>query len=170
MKIFLLGDNHAYLGPELIHHAQKADEIWHTGDWLNMELLEEFEKLGKKIRSVWGNVDPHSIRNIFPLHDNFQIQGIKFWMTHIGGAPPRYNPKLLPTMKQHTPDVFICGHSHILRVERDAKMNNMLYINPGACGTTGFHRMRTAVTFEIREGKIENMMVLEFGPRAMRLE
>lgn len=166
MRIFLLGDNHAYMGKELLHHAAKADEIWHTGDWLNLDLFYALEKLQKPIRSVWGNVDGHDIRAIFPLHNNFQIQGIKFWMTHIGGYPGKYNPKLRPTLIRHTPDVFICGHSHILKIMRDPKLNNMLYLNPGACGITGFHLVRTALTFEINNGELQNMAVIEFGKRA----
>lgn len=165
MKILLISDNHAWYDEALLTHAQRVDEVWHAGDWLNLELFHELEKMQKPVRSCWGNVDGYEIRAIFPEHNLFQIQGIKFWMTHIAGRPGRYNPKLLPKLKAHTPDVLICGHSHILMVKKDPLLGNMLYLNPGSCGIQGFHHVRTAVSFEISEGKIRNMNVIEFGPR-----
>ena len=164
MRIFLISDNHGYLGEEIFKYARLADEIWHAGDWLNTDLILALEKLNKPIRGVWGNVDSHEIRNIYPLHNIFIADGLKVLITHIGGYPGRFNPKIKPVLSQEKPDIFVCGHSHILRVQRDK--TGMLCLNPGACGVHGFHKMRTALQFEINDGKIEKMEAIEFGLRA----
>jgi hypothetical protein len=164
MRIFLISDNHAYQGPEIMKYARLADEIWHAGDWLNSGLIEELEKLNKPLRSVWGNVDGHEIRKIFPLHNIFIADGLKVFMIHIGGYPGRYNPKIKELLAQEQPDIMVTGHSHILKVMRD-KTTGMLSLNPGACGVHGFHKMRTALQFHIENGKISNMEVIEFGLR-----
>ncbi len=164
-KILLLSDTHGCVESDIIKHFNDADEIWHAGDWSNKELLNIMETTGKTIRGVWGNVDGHDLRAILPLNNMFSIDGIKFWMTHIGGYPGKYNPKIKPMLTQHPPHVFICGHSHILKVMKDPKLNNMLCINPGAAGRHGFHIMRTMIKFEINESKIQNMAVIELGKR-----
>ncbi len=168
MKILLISDNHAWHDDALLKYAREADEVWHAGDWLNLDLFHELEKLNIPVRSCWGNVDGHEIRSIFPEHNQFEIQGIRFWMTHIAGHPGKYNPKLLSALRALSPHVLICGHSHILRIVRDEKFNNMLYMNPGSCGIQGFHHIRTAIQFQINGGKIEQVSVIEFGPRVIR--
>ncbi len=169
MKILLISDNHAWHDDALLRHAALADEVWHAGDWLNLDLFHKLEEMGKTVRSCWGNVDGHEIRAIFPEHNRFLMEGLKIWITHIAGRPGKYNPKLVPLIKAHTPDILICGHSHILKVQRDATFNGMLYLNPGSCGIQGFHQVRTAISFNISNGKISDMNVIEFGPRQMRL-
>ncbi len=164
-RILLLSDTHGCTEPDIIKHFDNADELWHAGDWSNKALFEIMEKTQKPVRGVWGNVDGQELRTILPLHNQFSIGGIRFWMTHIGGYPGQYNPKIKPLLDRDPPDVFICGHSHILKVQRDAKYKNMLTINPGAAGRHGFHLMRTMIKFEIENGKLQNMAVIELGKR-----
>ncbi len=130
-----------------------------------MELSALFEKTGKPVRGVWGNVDGQELRNIYPLHNIFTCEGTKVWMTHIGGYPGKYNPKILKELKQDTPGLFICGHSHILRVMRDKDLGGMLFMNPGAAGRHGFHVMRTMLRFDMDNGSIQNVAVIELGKR-----
>lgn len=148
-----------------MHHAAEADEIWHAGDWLNLELYTELKKLNKTIRAVWGNADGTDVRNLFPKHLHFEIEGLKVYMTHIGGYPGKYNAEAIKNLLDYQPSVFVCGHSHILRVERDADYNGMLVINPGACGLQGFHKVLTALRFQIDAGKPGKMEAIEFGKR-----
>jgi putative phosphoesterase len=164
-KILLLSDNHGYVDDAIMHHAKQADEVWHAGDWLNMELFREFEKARIPVRGVWGNADGHEFRQIFPEHNLFLMEGLKFYMTHIGGLPGKYRKEAKQIIEAKRPDIFICGHSHILRVGRDPRMNNMLCINPGACGLQGFHKVRTALRFRVNSGKIEQLEAIEFGKR-----
>lgn len=170
MNIFLISDNHAWHDDKILEYAAAADEVWHAGDWLNLDLFHALEKMGKTVRSCWGNVDGHEIRAIFPEHNKFLIHGLKVWITHIGGHPGKYNPKLLPALKANPPDLFICGHSHILRVMRDKSLRNMLCMNPGSCGIQGFHHIRTGILFSLTDAGISDVRVIEFGPRAQRIE
>ncbi len=169
-KILLLSDTHSCTEADIIKHFANADEIWHAGDWGNLALNEIIEKTGKKIRAVWGNVDGQELRTIYPLHNRFMCEGIKVWITHIGGYPGKYNPKLIKDLYSQTPDLFITGHSHILKVMRDKNLNNMLHMNPGAAGRHGFHIMRTMLKFEIDNGKIQNVAVIELGKRTEGVE
>jgi len=164
-KIFLCSDNHGFVDEAILHHAKQADEIWHAGDWLNMDLLLEFEKLNKPIRAVWGNADGQELRRIFKEHLYFQVEGVKVYMTHIGGYPGHYSPAAKIRIKEAKPDLFVCGHSHILRVIRDPANGNLLSVNPGACGKQGFHKVRTALRFQMENGKISEMAFIEFGTR-----
>lgn len=164
-KILLLSDTHSCAEPDIIRHFSQCDEIWHAGDWGNIELIEKAEKSGKPIRSVWGNIDGPDIRLRYPLHNRFVCEGVDVWMTHIGGYPGSYNPKVLAALKADTPTLFICGHSHILRVMRDKDLNNMLVMNPGAAGRHGFHLMRTMLRFDVDNGAIKKVAVIELGKR-----
>ncbi len=163
VKVLLISDNHAYFDEAIFKHAEWADEVWHAGDWLSSSLFLEFEKRNIPVRGVWGNADGMDLRRIFPEHNKFLLEGVKFWMTHIGGYPGRYNPKIKAALEANPPDVFICGHSHMLKVSRDPKLKNMLCLNPGACGLQGFHLMRTALRFVVHNGKLENLEIVEFG-------
>lgn len=165
MKILLLSDNHGYHDDAIMKHAEWADEIWHAGDWLNLDLYDELLRLDKPIRAVWGNADPHEARLLFPENLTFTIQGLRFLMTHIGGYPGKFPARVKALFQQYKPDVFICGHSHILRVMRAAEFNNALCMNPGACGLQGFHQIRTALRFSIEKGQLTNLEVVEFGAR-----
>ena len=163
MKILLLSDTHGYLDKEIKKHANEADEIWHAGDFGTIELADELQKI-KPVRGVWGNIDGKDVRLSYPLDNTFQMDGIKVFMTHIGGYPGRYEPRLKPIISQHPPHLFICGHSHLLKVIRDPK-NNMLCMNPGAAGVHGFHKVRTMLRFVISDGKISNLEAIELGLR-----
>ena len=164
MKIGLLSDTHGYLDPKVLEHFKDADEIWHAGDLGDTSLADEIQKI-KPFRAVYGNIDDKTLQARFPEDLWFTCEGLTIWMTHIGGVPPYYNPRVRKVFKEKTPDIFICGHSHILRVKRDPNLNNMLYLNPGAAGNHGFNLIKTLLRFEIIEKEIKNMEVIEIGKR-----
>lgn len=164
-KILLLSDTHSCAEADIIKHFDEADELWHAGDWGTTALSDIMEATGKPVRSVWGNIDGQDIRGRYPLHNQFDCEGVSVWMTHIGGYPGKYNPKILPSLKADPPMLFICGHSHILRVMRDKQLNDMLCMNPGAAGRHGFHHMRTMLKFVLNNGQISDVAVIELGKR-----
>ncbi len=164
MKIGLLSDTHGYLDPKVFDYFKEVDEIWHAGDIGEEVVVTSLEKF-KPTKAVFGNIDSASVFNRFPEDWLFTCEGIKVWITHIGGSPPRYNDRVKSKLKQHPPDLFICGHSHIMKAQRDPQFNNMLYLNPGAAGNHGFHHIKTIVRFEIESGQIKNMQVIELGKR-----
>ncbi|MFN8346741.1 MAG: metallophosphoesterase family protein [Spirosomataceae bacterium] len=164
IRIGLLSDTHYYLDEAVFEHFKNCDEIWHAGDVGTVEIITQLEKF-KPVRAVYGNIDPKEVRWQIPEHQRFESEGFRIWMTHIGGAPPNYNPQVRPELKNNTPDIFVCGHSHILRVMRDPKMNNMLYLNPGAAGREGFHKVRTLLRFTLDNRKISDLEVIELGKR-----
>ncbi|MPR36994.1 metallophosphoesterase family protein [Salmonirosea aquatica] len=163
-RIGLISDTHSHLDEAVFLHFKNCDEIWHAGDVGHVDILNRLEAY-KPLRVVYGNIDgkPVQLRSKENLH--FELEGFHVWMTHIGGAPPRYNPTVRPELRTETPDIFVCGHSHILRVLRDPALNNMLYLNPGAAGKEGFHKMRTLLRFSLDSGKIKAMEVVELGLR-----
>ncbi|SEI75092.1 hypothetical protein SAMN04487995_2018 [Dyadobacter koreensis] len=163
-SIGLLSDTHGYLDPRIFEYFANCDEVWHAGDIGSVAIIEQLEAF-KPTRIVFGNIDDKAVQ--LRSHENlfFELEGFRVWMTHIGGAPPRYNPMVMPTLREDTPDIFICGHSHILRVIRDKDLKNMLYINPGAAGREGFHKIRTLLRFNLHEGLITQMEVIELGKR-----
>lgn len=164
-KILLLSDTHSCAEPDILKHFAEADELWHAGDWGNTELSDLMEKTGKPIRGVRGNIDGTDIQVRYPFDNRFECEGLQVWMTHIGGYPGKYNPKVVKELRSHTPGLFICGHSHILRVMRDNSLGGMLFMNPGAAGRHGFHHMRTMLKFEIADGKVNQVAVIELGKR-----
>ncbi|QJW88997.1 metallophosphoesterase family protein [Spirosoma taeanense] len=161
-RIGLLSDTHSFLDPQLFRHFDACDEIWHAGDVGALTVIDEL-KAFKPTRVVCGNIDRES--SDLPAHQRFELEELDIWMTHIGGAPPRYNPVVRPNLQLNPPDLFICGHSHILKVVRDPAMHNLLFINPGAAGKTGFHLMRTAIRFTLDAGRIADMQVVELGKK-----
>lgn len=163
MKIGLLADTHGYLDPALYKYFDVCDEIWHAGDIGNAELADKLAGF-KPLRAVYGNIDGGDLRKMYSEDLNFTCEGAKVFMSHIGGKPPNYNKRIRPIIATIKPDIFICGHSHILRVIYD-KENELLYLNPGALGRQGFHKVKTALRFDIQEGKARNMEVIEFGTR-----
>ena len=163
-KILLLSDTHSFIDNSIIKYAKKADEIWHAGDIGNIEVYEKLQKI-TKTRAVYGNIDDYVIRSAIKEVNTFICEKVKVSMIHIAGKPPYYNRKSKLIIQQEKPKIFICGHSHILKVEFD-KVNNVLFINPGAAGRHGFHKKRTMIRFEINEEKIENMEVIELGNRS----
>lgn len=163
MKIGLLSDTHSHLEPTIFDHFKDCDEIWHAGDIGDPAVINALENF-KPVRAVFGNIDDKDLQHRFPEDLWFDCEGMKIWMTHIGGAPPNYNPRIKKIFKEKRPDVFICGHSHILRVKKDGEM---LFINPGACGNHGFHSMKTIIRMEIANSKIGKMEVIELGKRGV---
>ena len=159
-KILLISDTHGYIDEKIIKYANKVDEIWHAGDIGHISVSDKL-KTTKPLKAVYGNIDDHIIRAEFPLHNRFMCEKVDVWITHIGGYPKRYNPKILEELKSNPPDLFICGHSHILKVINDKELD-LLHINPGAIGKHGLHRVRTMIQFEISGKKIENLSVIEF--------
>lgn len=159
-KILLISDTHGYIDEKIIKYANKVDEIWHAGDIGDISVTDKLKKI-KPLRGVYGNIDDQKIRTEFPLHNRFICEKVNVWITHIGGYPKRYNPKILEELKSNPPDLFICGHSHILKVINDKELD-LLHINPGAIGKYGLHRVRTMIQFEINGKKIENLSVIEF--------
>lgn len=164
MKIGLLSDTHSYLDPSIADHFKACDEIWHAGDIGDQELLSKLETY-KPVRAVFGNIETMEMQRSLPEDCWFTCEGLSIWMTHIGGAPPHYNPRIKKKLQENIPDIFICGHSHILRMKRDPSYKNMLYINPGAAGNHGFHHIKTIMRFEITEGQLRNVEVIELGKR-----
>lgn len=164
MKIGLLSDTHSYLDPKVLHYFKDCDQIWHAGDIGDRSVVDELEKI-KPLRAVFGNIDDKDMQVRYPEDLWLDCEGLTVWMTHIGGAPPNYNPRIKKIFKERTPDLFICGHSHILRVKKDPNFNNLLYLNPGAAGNHGFHHIKTIVRFEVIGKEIKNMEVIELGKR-----
>lgn len=164
MKVGLLSDTHGFLDQSIFEHFKYCDEVWHVGDIGDEDLLHELEAF-KPVRAVYGNIDNRTLQNNLPEDLWFNVEGLTIWMTHIGGAPPNYNPRVKKILAERIPDIFICGHSHILRIKRDPKFNNMLYLNPGAAGNHGFHHIKTLVRFELKEKEVRNMEVIELGKR-----
>lgn len=162
-KILLLSDTHSHIDDRILAYVAEADEVWHAGDIGDFKVTDTIQKL-KPLRAVYGNIDNVEIRKEFPLHNRFEIEGIKVWMTHIGGYPGKYNPAIREEIKQDPPRLFICGHSHILKVMPDRNLK-LIHMNPGACGIYGFHQIRTMLRFQIDQGKIENLEVIELGKR-----
>ncbi len=166
MKIGLLSDTHSYLDPKVFEHFKDCDEIWHAGDIGDASVANALEKF-KPLRAVFGNIDDLDLRTRFPEDLWWTIEGFNLWMTHIGGTLPYYNPRISKILKSKVPDIFICGHSHILRVKKDPNHHKMLYLNPGAAGNHGFHHMKTLVRFELLKKEIRKMEVIELGKRGI---
>ncbi len=162
-NILIISDSHGFLPPAWKKYAGQADEIWHAGDIGSIQVYGELYETGK-LRCVYGNIDGPELRRLTPEVLSFQCEDIRVLITHIGGYPGRYARGIPQLLKLHSPGIFVCGHSHILRVMRDS-VNNLLHINPGACGRAGFHKTMTAVRITLDTGKIASADVIEFGPR-----
>ncbi|MDO3695481.1 metallophosphoesterase family protein [Wenyingzhuangia sp. chi5] len=164
MKILLLSDTHSFLDDTILKYVKLADEVWHVGDIGEITVTDAIKKL-KPLRAVYGNIDGTEARAEFPLDNRFVIDGLDVWMTHIGGYPNRYNLRIKEMIKENPPKLFISGHSHILKVQYDQKLQ-LLHMNPGAAGKHGFHQVRTMLRFEVLKGEITNLEVIELGKRA----
>jgi putative phosphoesterase len=159
-KILLLSDTHSHIDETILKYVVQADEVWHAGDIGSLEVTDAIQQV-KPLRAVYGNIDDTKIRGEFPLHQRFVCEGVAVWMTHIGGSPGRYNPDIREEMKNNPPKLFICGHSHILKVMHDKK-HGPLFMNPGAAGKHGFHKVRTMLRFVVDAGQIKDLEVVEF--------
>ncbi|MEO9481477.1 MAG: metallophosphoesterase family protein [Maribacter dokdonensis] len=162
-KILLLSDTHSYMDDAILKHARWADEVWHAGDIGNLKVTDALAKL-KPLRGVHGNIDDHIIQKEFPENNRFFCEGVDVLITHIGGYPPKYNSRTRDIIKENPPKLFICGHSHILKVMMDKKLG-VLHMNPGACGKHGFHQVRTMLRFVIDGDNIKDLEVIELGKR-----
>ena len=147
----------------ILHHLSGVDEIWHAGDIGDLAVTDALARVAP-VRAVYGNIDDHRIRATFPVREAWGCGGLQLEMLHIGGRPGAYAAGVLQGLKERLPDVFICGHSHILRVERDHRWGG-LYLNPGAAGIHGFHTIRTLLRFHLLSGQIQHLEVVELGPR-----
>lgn len=162
-KILLLSDTHSHLDETILKYVRQADEVWHAGDIGDLSVTDALKKL-KPLRGVYGNIDNHEARQEFPLHNRFYCEGIDVWITHIGGYPGKYNQAIRQEITLNPPKLFICGHSHILKVQYDQKLG-LLHMNPGAAGVSGFHQVRTMLRFEIAGDKIQHLEIVEIGKR-----
>lgn len=163
MKILLLSDSHSYIDDRILEYAKNADEIWHCGDFGNLEVIEKLEKINP-LRGVYGNIDGTEIRKIFPEVLRFKCENVEVLMIHIGGYPKKYTSLAREEIQKNTPQLFISGHSHILKAMYDHE-NKLLHLNPGAVGKVGWHQMRTMMQFEINGEQIENLEVIELGKK-----
>lgn len=162
-KILLLSDTHSYIDNQILKYVKQADEVWHAGDIGSLEVSDTIKNL-KPFRAVYGNIDDAQIRTEFPLNNKFTIEKVTVWITHIGGYPNRYDLRIKEEISKNPPQLFISGHSHILKVIYDKKLN-LLHMNPGAAGKYGFHTVRTMLRFEINDDKISNLEVIELEQR-----
>lgn len=160
-RIGLLSDTHNYWDEKYETHFACCDEIWHAGDIGTLELADRFQGF-KPFRAVHGNIDDQPTRAIYPRFLRFTLEGVEVLMTHIGGYPGHYDPGIRRQLYTRPPKLFVCGHSHILKVMYDHKLD-CLCINPGAAGRYGFHRIRTLLRFVLDEGNIRDMEVIELG-------
>lgn len=163
-KVGLLSDTHGFLEPKIFEHFTEVDEIWHAGDIGSLVITDSLKSF-KPLRAVFGNIDDRIIRSEFPEDLIFELEGLKVLITHIGGYPGHYSPRAKRLISEVKPDIFVCGHSHILRVMRDPFCENMMVLNPGAAGIHGFHPIKTALRFTLDDGKITKMEAIEMGKR-----
>ncbi len=162
-RILLLSDTHSYIDDQILKFVKQADEVWHAGDIGDLKVSDTIKKW-KPLRAVYGNIDDAKARLEFNLDTTFTVEGMRVWITHIGGYPGRYHKRIKEKIKTLKPDIFIAGHSHILKVQYDKKLD-CLHLNPGAAGKHGFHTIRTMLRFEIENGKIKNLEIIELEKR-----
>ena len=165
--ILLISDTHGFLDPALDKHIEAADEVWHAGDIGDAAIVDKLTA-ANSFRGVYGNIDGTLIRKLCPEVQLFECESVKVCMIHIGGYPGKYPARIKSLIEREKPALFICGHSHILKVIYD-KQFSLLHINPGACGTQGFHQVRTAIRFRIDGKEIKDLAVIELGKRSAGL-
>ena len=158
-NILLLSDTHGYIDEKMVSYTINVDEIWHAGDIGDINVFNKL-KLQKPIKAVYGNIDNSSIRMLTKKNLIFENEGVKVVMTHIAGYPGRYNNNAKELIQKHNPQLFICGHSHILKIMRDKNCNH-LHFNPGAAGIHGFHKKRTMLKFKLQNGIIKDLFAIE---------
>ena len=163
IKILLLSDTHSHIDDTILKYVNQADEVWHAGDIGNLVVTDTIQKL-KPLRAVYGNIDDDKARMEFPLNNRFMCEGVDVLITHIGGYPGKYNQAIREELYSNPPKLFICGHSHILKVMFDKKLN-LLHMNPGAVGISGFHQVRTMLRFVIDGDKIKDLDIIEIGKK-----
>ena len=160
-EILLLSDTHSHMGQDILKHASRVDQVWHAGDIGHASVIDKLKEVNPHVFAVYGNIDGHQIRAEHPEHWKTSIEGQKIWMTHIGGYPNRYSPLVKNEIYKNPPDLFICGHSHILKVMPDKQLK-LLHMNPGAIGISGFHKKRTMLKFKISQEGFSDLFVIEY--------
>lgn len=163
-KILILSDTHGFLDPRLLPHIDASDQVWHGGDWGSVAVSDTLQAL-KPTQGVYGNIDGTEIRAQYPLIHFFECEGLVIGMTHIAGKPGAYKPHARELLRAQVPDLLVCGHSHILSVQRDPLYQAMLFINPGAAGKEGFHKVQTAIRLKIDNRRVSDVAVIEIGRR-----
>ena len=167
MRIGLLSDTHGFLDEAVFQYFDQCDEVWHAGDFGTVELLDRLKDF-KPLRGVYGNVDGEEIRKEVGEDLEFSCEDVRVYMTHIGGYPGNYERRVKPELYRRKPGLFICGHSHILKIMRDAELK-LVHMNPGAAGHNGWHLMRTMLRFTIDGDRIHGVEAIELGARGRRL-
>ncbi len=162
-RIALLSDTHGFIDEQILRLIEPCHEVWHAGDIGDILVTDTLQK-HKPLRAVFGNIDGTKARAEFPENNRFMCEGVDVWITHIGGYPGHYDIRVREELKRNPPKLFICGHSHILKVMFDKKLNT-LHMNPGAAGKSGFHKMRTLLRFTIDADNIKDLEVVELGSR-----
>ena len=162
-KILLLSDTHSHFDEKLVKYIHSVDEVWHAGDIGAIEVCKQIEKL-KPLRAVHGNIDARDVCAEYPETQVFMCEDVKVCILHIAGYPGKYNPAAKKMIAAEKPKLFICGHSHILKIMYD-KQNDLLHVNPGAAGVHGFHNVKTVLRFCIDGSEIKNMEIIELGKR-----
>jgi putative phosphoesterase len=162
-RILLLSDTHSHIDERILHYVSEVDEVWHAGDIGDIMVTDKIKRK-KSLIAVYGNIDDHEIRKEFPLNQRFMCEEVDVWITHIGGYPGKYSPAIKDEITNNPPKLFICGHSHILKVMNDKKLD-LLHMNPGAAGKSGFHKQRTMLRFKIEGKKIFDLEVIELAEK-----
>ncbi|WP_224489863.1 metallophosphoesterase family protein [Robertkochia flava] len=162
-RILLLSDTHSHMDEQILKYVRQADEVWHAGDIGDIQVTDTLKSL-KPLQGVWGNIDDHVVRADFPENNRFMCEGVDVWITHIGGYPGRYDKRIREEIRNNPPKLFICGHSHILKVIWDKKLG-LLHMNPGAAGKHGFHKVRTMLRFVIEGEQIRDLEIIELEKR-----
>jgi len=160
-RILLLSDTHNFLDEKILKYAEPCDQIWHAGDIGTVAITDKLKK-NKPLIAVYGNIDGMDLRKEFPEHQRFKCEDVDVWITHIGGSPSNYSPEVRNILLTKPPKLFICGHSHILKVMFDKKYK-MLHMNPGSAGNYGAHKVKTLLRFTINNAEIKDLEVIEFG-------
>lgn len=163
MRIGFISDTHGWLHPEAHDVLADCDLILHAGDIGTVDVLDELESIGPPVKAVYGNVDGWEIRHRAPEFQRLNAGGLRILMTHIGGTPARWATGIGPLLTEERPDIFVCGHSHILRIERVTRLGGMLYINPGAAGRQGFHTVKTCVRMDVADSAARQAEVVHFS-------
>lgn len=163
-NILLISDTHSHLDAAVLKHIQAADEVWHAGDIGNIAVVTDEIKKLKPLRAVYGNIDDTNARKEFPKNLIFTCEEVKVFMTHICGQPTNYLKEVKDILLEEKPKIFICGHSHILKVMYQQQFD-VLHMNPGACGVHGFHQIKTVLRFVIDGSEIKDLAVIELGNR-----
>ena len=168
MRIGLLSDTHGFLDEAVFQYFGECDEIWHAGDFGSADVFDRLAEF-RPVRGVYGNIDGVELRAALPADAEWDCEGLRVYMTHIGGYPERYDPRAKRELITRKPGLFVCGHSHLVRVVRDPRFG-LMHMNPGAAGHVGWHQTRTLIRFTAERGEVKNVELIELGPRGKKRE